>query len=129
MKALIYIEIIENISHNYEKEIIEWAKHSYPDLSVFDFDNFSEPSMVQYAIQLLESAEKALVIIESKADTSGSKILAIAEKILKQKNKVQVILNGENKVFTRMFALLEKRFKKDLDSEEQKNVMTEWFKV
>ena len=127
MKVLIHIELIEEPSVNYEKEILSWAKKNIKDLVSFDLDNFSDQYMFSYAMELIEKEEKIIVIVDVKGHTQAGKLMGMAEKIIKQKNKCMVIMNGENALLEKMFGLLGEKFNKELTPEDQKKTILTFF--
>ncbi|MBX9850874.1 MAG: hypothetical protein K2X86_03865 [Cytophagaceae bacterium] len=127
MKSLIYIQIIEKINFTYNHHSITEIKALYPDLEVFDIDNFSEPSIIQHAIDLLSGSEKALIFIEATANINPNKIYLLAEHIIKHKEKYIVILKGQNDLIQKIFRLLEKKFFNNPDTGNLQTILQEHF--
>jgi hypothetical protein len=120
MKVLIYLELLEEPSVNYEKEIISWGKENIKSLISFDLDNFSDQYMFKYAIELIEKEEKIVVVVDIKGQAQAGKLMGLVEKIIKYKNKCLVLMNGENVMLEKMFSLLGHNYKRNIALKEQK---------
>ena len=120
MNALIYIELIEKPDFIYEKEIINWSKDQFPQISTFDFDNHSDSSMVAYGMELLDKADKTVIIIVIKDEISASFLRGFCEKALKNKNRVSCILIGSNLMIEKMLGLLGTAFIKTISTQQSK---------
>src|SRR5436190_23416675 len=116
MTVLIYIEITESPSEIYEKPFLNWLRNTYPDLTVFDFDNHSDPSLFAYAKQVIEKEEKIILVIDSERSIPAPYILPIMEKIVKHKEKCFLLLKGEHESIERMGKFLGEKFVKVNDS-------------
>ncbi|HXA01836.1 MAG TPA: hypothetical protein VNW99_07610 [Cytophagaceae bacterium] len=126
MKVLIYIELLDEPSVNYNKEIISWVKENIKDLVSFDLDNFSDQYMFKYATELIEKEERIVVVVEVKGEASAGKVMGLAEKIIKHKDKCLVMMNGENAMLGKMFGLLKGKFKHEASLEECKKTTSDF---
>jgi hypothetical protein len=124
MKVLICIELFEEPSVSYAKEIINWAKENIKDLVSFDLDNFSDQYMFKYAMELIEKEEKIVVMLDVKGKAQAGKLMGITEKIIRHKDKCMVIMNGENEMLEKMFGLLGERFNKEGIENNQKKIIS-----
>jgi hypothetical protein len=127
MKVLIYIELLNEPSVSYDKEIIGWAKENINDLACFDLDNFSDQYMFKYALELIEKEEKILIMIDVKDQAQAGKMTGIVEKIIQKKEKCMVMMNGENAMLERMLEILKGKFKGEADPEERKKIISDFF--
>jgi hypothetical protein len=120
MKVLIHIELLNEPSVSYDKEMISWARENIRNLATFDLDNFSDQYMFKYAMELIEKEEKLVIIIEAKEKAQAGKMLGLIEKIIKHKDKCRVMMNGENAMLEKMLSLLGKNYKSNISIIEQK---------
>jgi hypothetical protein len=120
MKVLIHIELLNEPSASYVKEMMSWAREAIKDLVTFDLDNFSDQYMFKYAMELIEKEEKIVIIIDVKEKAQAGKILGLIEKIIKHKDKCLVMMNGENAVLEKMLSLLGQNYKSNISITEQK---------
>jgi hypothetical protein len=127
MKVLIHIELLEEPSVNYDKEIISWARQNIKDLVSFDLDNFSDQYMFKYATELIEKEEKIMVMLDVKGQIQAGKFMGLIEKIIKHKDKCLVLMNGENAMLDKMFSLPGIKFNKVELSGDQKKIITQLF--
>jgi hypothetical protein len=130
MQALIYITIAENATFSYQVPLLDWAKQQPFDVLCYDFDNHSEAVVADYAIQLLNQADKALVVIEYKTPSQQrNSVIKLLNKAVRQKNKdIKLILNGSNPVLEKMGKVLgETSFYADQSLENQKALCQEFF--
>jgi hypothetical protein len=120
MKVLIHIELLNEPSASYDKEMISWARENIKDLATFDLDNFSDQYMFKYAIELIEREEKAVIIIDVKEKAQAGKMLGLIEKIIKHKDKCMVMMNGENAMLEKILSLPGQNYRINLELKEQK---------
>lgn len=131
MQVLIHIEVANEFSGSYQKPIISWAKEQFPNLVTFDFDNFSEPSIMDYGIDLLKQAEQVIVIIDADTEDKAGSLVKFMNKLTKEKDKSQlVVLNGNNQVLEKMAKILRSgHFLKNVDLLEQKKLVKSFFNL
>jgi hypothetical protein len=128
MKVLIYIELLNEPSVSYDKEMISWAKENISGLVSFDLDNFSDQYMFKYALELIEKEEKIVIIIDAKEQAQAGKTIGVVEKIIQNKEKCLVMLNGKNAMLERMLGTLKEKFKHEASLEERKKIILDFFK-
>jgi nucleoside-triphosphatase THEP1 len=105
MQAAIYFQIVSGTAYTYEKPVLSRLKQLVPELVVFDFDTQSDGLMARYAIELLEKAEKAVVILElQEAQATG--LITFLEKVIACQNKCMVLLYGRHPLVQKMLKLL-----------------------
>ncbi|AHM60849.1 hypothetical protein D770_12975 [Flammeovirgaceae bacterium 311] len=63
IKSLIYIRIATESPATYAVPLLEQLKQEIAGITVFEFDNFSEESIRQYAIELLKQSQRAAIIV------------------------------------------------------------------
>ncbi len=132
MQALIYITVNGKATYSYQLPLFTWIKQQPFEVVCYDFDNHSEALITNYAIQLLEQADKILIIIECKETTSPQQrgsIIKLLNKAVRLKNKeVKLILNGTDPVFEKMGKIFRKNFYSHQTLDEQKVLCEQFFK-
>lgn len=68
INSLILIELHKNPEVLFEKSFLKGMEGKVPGLVTYDFDNFSEESIRQYALDLIGQSRKAAVMLQVKAD-------------------------------------------------------------
>ncbi len=110
-QIVIYLEILDLEASDqvskvkfspYEKPWLKAAQEIFPEAITYDLDNHSETLVVDYALRLIEEAEQVLCILEVKSQASISSLFKIFEKIIRKREKCQLIFNGEHPVVEKM---------------------------
>ena len=127
MQALIYITVSEEATYSYQLPLFIWIKQQHFEVVCYDFDNHSEALVADYAIQLLEQADKTMIIIKSKENSPSQQrgsIIKLLNKAVRQQHKeVKLILNGTDPVFQKMGKALGENFCSHQTLGEQKSFM------
>ena len=66
--SVIYIEINRTPDSSFEKPLLRHIKEANPSLVTFDFDNFSEETIRQYAIDLASQSRSAAIVVKCRAE-------------------------------------------------------------
>lgn len=111
----------------YQKEFISEIKQAVPEIELFDLDNHSDPSLFNYAIELIRKSSGCVVIIRAEHDASIGKIALFLEEILKNREKCFLISMGENVFIDRISKQLN-NFEKIQNLSESKRLATDYFK-
>jgi hypothetical protein len=131
MQALIYITVAEEALFSYQLPLLVWVKQQPYKIVCYDFDNHSEALVANYAIQLLEQADKILIVIDCKEATISQQrgnIIKLLNKAVRQKDKgVKLVLNGNDPIFEKMGKALGKNFYPHQTLEAQKTLCQEFF--
>lgn len=127
MQVVLYVELTEAISFSYEKPILDWVKIRFTQAIVYDLDNHSEVLLIQYASELLEKAEKAVIIFHAVEASMGS-LRILLEKVIQGKEKCLVCLNGHHAMLERMLSLLNpSQVKRNLTNQEQQDAIARFY--
>lgn len=131
MQALIHITIAAQPIFSYQLPLLNWVKQQPFEVVCFDFDNHSEATLTTYAIQLLDQADKVLIVIENEAPSSPkNSIIKLMNKAVHLKNKeIKAILNGSDPMLERMGNVLgETNFYTNQTMEEQQTLCKTFFR-
>jgi DNA-binding NarL/FixJ family response regulator len=71
IKSLIYIRIAAEAPTAYSVPLIEELKQQVTGITTFEFDNFSEESIRQYAIELLKQSQRAAIVVVAAGAPAG----------------------------------------------------------
>jgi hypothetical protein len=105
--AIFFQTLSEADNYPYEQPLLTQLKQHFPHLVLFDFDTQSDRLLAGYANDLLEKADKALIVLEvSNGPAPG--LITFLEKIITHKEKCLVLLSGKNDLAERMLTLLDK---------------------
>ncbi len=97
MKALIYIEVLEELQHQFIKPEFEKIKKEYVDYVFFDFDNFSGDDVITHTKRLCEEAEYVVLFVNCKSEKALlKKFLSLFTFLKQQKEKVNLQLIGKD---------------------------------
>ena len=130
MQVLIHIDVDQSIHEmHYHKPVVEWTRTQLPRVVTFDFDNLSETSVSNYAIDLMNQADQLFVIIDVNIDKNLGSITRFVDGLTRQKGKsVILLLNGQSALLQQMGATLgERNFKTNLADDDQKDLIMSFF--
>jgi len=128
METLIHIEITNIKEITYSHDILQWVKKDLPKVVTFDFDNFSEPSICDYAIDLLKQSTKVGIIIDVKENQPLGAIRKFMDFVIRNNESIYFMaLNGDQKVLEHMAKPLGQRLHKNASLKEQKELVLSSF--
>lgn len=95
--SLVHIQLIPRpdaagshpaVSHTaFDKPLLKEIQQQLPELVIFDFDNFSEETIRQYALDLLKKGRRAAVLVEVQAeDAPHTGLVSFFNRLLQQKH-------------------------------------------
>lgn len=94
-------------SFDYQFPLQDFFKEQFPDFFLYDFDNFSEGLLVDYAIQLLNLAQQVVFVVEAVPNSPLGCLLKFIPHLHRQKTKVQAMLQGKHSLLQKMLTPLE----------------------
>lgn len=106
MQTAIYIEISDILNFSYEKPILQFVKTHFPEVIIYDLDSQSDSSIVRYATELLDKADKAVICIQASEAKTGV-LLSFFEKMINCKHKCFVWFNGQNTLVEKMLSIFD----------------------
>lgn len=128
MNTLIHIEIAASMNHSYSHEIVEWSKQHLPKVVTFDFDNYSEPAIADYANDLVKQSNAVSVIINIKDSQHTGSVRKFLDQLLRQQAKVNhIILNGDHPLIKQMCQPFKDKFRENKSLDEQKQLLNSAF--
>ncbi|WP_224995572.1 hypothetical protein [Cesiribacter sp. SM1] len=71
IKSLIYIRIAAEAPAAYTIPLLEELKQQVTGITTFEFDNFSEESIRQYAIELLKQSQRVAIVVVTEGAPEG----------------------------------------------------------
>ena len=85
--CLVLIQINEQPDVAFEKPLLKVIQEQVPDVVTFDFDNFSEETIRQYALDLLKQSRQAAIVVEAHiAEGPHTGLVSFFNRIMQQKH-------------------------------------------
>jgi hypothetical protein len=109
MKLILHLQIKALLNIQFSNELVKQLKIEFPEAILFEADSHSEPFLIQQGLQFLKEATKVVLILESEAGESPSKVAPLIEKVVRHKSMTPlIIIQGENQVLKKMLSLSKK---------------------
>ena len=89
------IQILETPDGESEKPLLRKLQQRLPELLTFGFDNFSEESIRQYALDLIRQSRKAAIVVQVQTKNGATSALIDFFNDLQQLKHPQVLLVQE----------------------------------
>ena len=127
MLTAINVDVCDSDFVPYEKPVLQFIKAINPQIVTFDFDNFSEPAIIDYAIDLLNQSSEIIVLINLSAEEKGKFLLKFMDSLTRQRSKkVYIFFNGEDALISKMLSVFpaEKVFR-NLSASDRKEKIRE----
>ncbi|PIQ46848.1 MAG: hypothetical protein COW03_18250 [Cytophagales bacterium CG12_big_fil_rev_8_21_14_0_65_40_12] len=106
MKLILHLQIKALLNIKFSSELVKQLKIEFPEAILFEADSHSEPFLIQQGLQFLKEATKVVLILESEAGESPSKVAPLIEKVIRHTSlNAMVLINGENHVLKKMMSL------------------------
>ncbi|WP_114783884.1 hypothetical protein [Botryobacter ruber] len=103
MQAFLLIDLSNAAGAVYEQPLLAHVKKTFPGISTFDLDAQSDTMLQQYAVRLLQEADKAAVCIRADEDAAGfGTIMPVLEELLTPHPDRLLLLYGINQRLQRM---------------------------
>lgn len=67
-ESVILIQINQSPDASFEKPLLGYIKKAYPSVVTFDFDNYSEETIRQYAIDLVSQSRSVAIVVQCFAE-------------------------------------------------------------
>lgn len=85
--CLLLIQINKEPYAAFEKPLLKDIQEQLPDVVTFDFDNFSEETIRQYALDLLKQSRQAAILVEAHvAEGPHTGLVSFFNRIMQQKH-------------------------------------------
>jgi len=114
MKTALFIDLSAIVPLQYEKEFISTIKQKIPGIQTLDLDSDSDSMLFSYAGNMIKDSEKSVILIKADKDSKTRSMYGLADILVKNKEKVLVLFEGENQILEKMLSVLHKSFYKDL---------------
>lgn len=103
--SVIYIEVSEETSFKYTKPVLDWVKSNFVDVVTYDFDNRSDSFMVDYALELVNNADKSVIVFELNENGKTNNLIAFMQGLAKYKKKLLFLYSGKNAIIEKLFKM------------------------
>ena len=103
MKAFLLIDLSHAAGAVYEQPVLTHVKNMFPEVASLDLDAQSDTILQQYAVRLLQEADKAAVCVKANEDAAAfGSILPVLEELLSPHPNRLLLLYGTNQRLQRM---------------------------
>jgi hypothetical protein len=113
VKALLHVQVVEKPEEVLFQTTYEMLiKRQFPEIPYFSLDNFSDVSMIDYALKLIQRSEKILIVIESKHEEADpNKLLKLLNHLVRRgTSNVKLVMLGEHPTVEKMAKALGNNF-------------------
>lgn len=134
MQSLIYLRLDQQAPTSYTIPLLEAMKQQLPELTVFEFDNFSDAHIRQYGADLAKQSQRlAVVVAVAHPDAPIAGLTTFFNHMLKNKpESLLLVLQGEQPVLEKMMITLAKatagpNLYRDLSKEALNDLLQQFF--
>ena len=124
---LIYLEVAGQPSFEYQKEIVQWTKEYLPHVTTIDLDNFSDSSLFEQVISLIEKEDKSMVVYNIREEVSSDQVVSLTNAVLDFNDRTRAILNGKHTFIERLLNVLDEKHIKNPTEEEKREYLKKYF--
>jgi hypothetical protein len=120
MQAVIHLELMRALEYTYGQRTLRKQVVQFPDVLFYDLDNYSDTLVVHYAVDIIQKAEKVVVVIQAHPEAQVGSVRSLLESLVGSGKKCLVLFTGENALAERMLKPLEKsQVKMNISEAEQ----------
>lgn len=127
--SFIWIQVLPKEKISYSCPLAAWAKSNFPDLTIFDFDNYSEVFVVDQAGPLMIESDRLAVLIQAEEGALTGQVTRFLNRLSREPKGIPlIILEGRHAVIEKMIRVIaEGKFLDNPGTEEQKTAIRECF--
>lgn len=114
-----YIKLTPEPSFEYQVPEKAWIETHLPDFYWYDFDNFSEGVVVDYALQMLQQAQNIVLIIKAEPNSPLGGVLKVIPQLYRSKSQIKAIFRGDHAQLQKMLKPLNQLLINPLEDEMQ----------
>lgn len=109
-----------------KNELLDFSRGNYPNLLVYDLDNFSDGISVQSITDVFPKAEKILVLIQSEENAQLGTSLSFWQKLARERPKTEIIALGDIPQLQKILIPFREMCTQIESSEQIKLLVQEW---
>lgn len=133
MQAFIYVSLAQPHEIPFQLPLTQWATHTIPDLTTFDFDNQSDASLSDYVLELIKRSDKLVLLIDNQQGSYAALggLMKVMQVVTRKKHEqIRLILQGRHPAIEKMgHTLKSESFYQTKDMEESKERILSFFLV
>lgn len=96
MEALIYIEVLNELEHQFIKPRFEELKKQYPHHEALELDNHSDDKMIEHVKLLISESDQIHLVFDNKQKNAPlNKCLSLFSVLRDCSSKVSIKIEGE----------------------------------
>ena len=106
-KLFLHIQLAAELrSINFHKPIISIVRENIEAVEIFDFDNFSDASILNYANELLKKADQIVIYFEAEPQANMNYLRSFLTNLLDKPEVIPILLNGNNEPLEKILSIL-----------------------
>ncbi len=106
-KLFLHIQLAEELNEiAFHKPILNKVQSSLKNIQTFDIDNFSDASLVQSTLSLLERYNHVIILIEAKPQAKLNYLRAFFTNFIENPRKLKILLSGNNEGLEKILSIL-----------------------
>lgn len=127
-KLVIYVKVINEISFQYQNELLSWMKNQFPDLVYIDFDSKSDRTIVEQTKKIIqtEDFEEIYLLIASEKNSTLGIFTFLLNSLKKQGEQLSILQLDEHEQISKLLKPLSKNIVQAASLEKQKDTLSNW---
>lgn len=106
-KLFLHIQLATELkSINFHKPIISIVRENIEAVQIFDFDNFSDTSILNFANELLTKADQIVIYFEAEPQANMNYLRSFLTNLLDKPEVIPILLSGNNEALEKILSIL-----------------------
>lgn len=106
-KLFLHIQLAAELRNiNFHKPIISIVRENIEAVQIFDFDNFSDTSILNYANELLKKSDQIVIYFEAEPQANMSYLRSFLTNLLDKSAVIPILLSGNNEPLEKILSIL-----------------------
>jgi hypothetical protein len=106
-KLFLHIQLAAELRNiNFHKPIITIVRENIEAVQIFDFDNFSDSSILNYANELLKKSDQIVIYFEAEPQANMNYLRSFLTNLLDKSEVIPILLSGNNEPLEKILSIL-----------------------
>lgn len=106
-KLFLHIQLVAELRNiNFHKPIITIVRENIEAVQIFDFDNFSDSSILNYANELLKKSDQIVIYFEAEPQANMNYLRSFLTNLLDKSEVIPILLSGNNEPLEKILSIL-----------------------
>ena len=106
-KLFLHIQLAAELRNiNFHKPIISIVRENIEAVQIFDFDNFSDSSILNYANELLKKSDQIVIYFEAEPQANMNYLRSFLTNLLDKSEVIPILLSGNNEPLEKILSIL-----------------------